>query len=157
MCLYLSILCPFQSLTIDYFVDDEADRKKKKKTKAAVDQVGLSIKSKFSSENADGIKKNNAVSKRVMQPEGSFLVMDRIAKDQKEVRNYFEHSFQSIINPFLLIVKPDLMISYILEVLIMYSTILYFSYREIACLLEIIILGNLRPRKIMRLNYLAKR
>lgn len=66
--------------------DDEADRKKKKKTKAAVEQVGLSIKSKFGSENADGIKKNHAVSKRVMQPEGSFLAMEKIAKDQKEVQ-----------------------------------------------------------------------
>lgn len=67
------------------FADDEADRKKKKKTKAALEQVGLSVKSKFGPENADGIKKNNAVSKRVMQPEVPFLVMEKAAKDQKEV------------------------------------------------------------------------
>ncbi|XP_057812451.1 transcription initiation factor TFIID subunit 1 isoform X2 [Salvia miltiorrhiza] len=65
--------------------DEEAERKRKKKTKAAVEQVGLSIKSKFGPENADGIKKNNAVSKRVMQPEGSYLVMEKI-KDQKEIQ-----------------------------------------------------------------------
>ncbi|XP_047975117.1 transcription initiation factor TFIID subunit 1 [Salvia hispanica] len=64
--------------------DEEAERKKKKKTKTAAEQAGLSVKSKFISENGDAIKKSNAVSKRFMQPEGSYLAMEKIAKDQKE-------------------------------------------------------------------------
>ncbi|KAL9174486.1 hypothetical protein ABFS82_02G055100 [Erythranthe guttata] len=64
--------------------DDEADRKKKKKTRAVVEKEGLPFKSKFGPENADGIKKNNAVSKRIMQPEVSFVLTERITKDQNE-------------------------------------------------------------------------
>ncbi|KAL0384418.1 UNVERIFIED_CONTAM: Transcription initiation factor TFIID subunit [Sesamum radiatum] len=65
--------------------DDEADRKKKKKTRAAVEQVGVAYKSKSVPENTDGIKKTNTASKRIVQPEGSFVSMEKITKDQKEV------------------------------------------------------------------------
>ncbi|XP_051147059.1 transcription initiation factor TFIID subunit 1 isoform X2 [Andrographis paniculata] len=65
--------------------DDEADQKKKKKTRAAVEETKIiPFKSKFGSEIADGIKKHSSVSKRLMQPEGSFVLQDRTQRDQKE-------------------------------------------------------------------------
>ncbi|KAL0365199.1 UNVERIFIED_CONTAM: Transcription initiation factor TFIID subunit [Sesamum angustifolium] len=64
--------------------DDEADRKKKKKTRAAVEQVGLSYKSKSVPESADGIRKTNAASKRIVQPEGSFVSMEKLIKEEVE-------------------------------------------------------------------------
>ncbi|GFP86800.1 transcription initiation factor TFIID subunit 1 [Phtheirospermum japonicum] len=67
--------------------DEEADRKKKKKTKG-VEQVGPAFKSKFGPENGDRIKKNNAFVKRVMQPEegSSFGLTERVTHDLKGER-----------------------------------------------------------------------
>ncbi|KAK4491192.1 hypothetical protein RD792_001924 [Penstemon davidsonii] len=68
--------------------DEEADRKKNKKTRAVVEQSGLAFKSKFGPENTAGVKKNNAVTKRIMQPESSYLSTESIARDQKEAESY---------------------------------------------------------------------
>ncbi|KAL3617303.1 hypothetical protein CASFOL_038848 [Castilleja foliolosa] len=63
--------------------DDEADRKKKAK---GVEQVRPAFKSKFGPENGDRIKKNNAIVKRVMQPEegSSFVLTEGVTHDQGE-------------------------------------------------------------------------
>ncbi|KAL6494586.1 hypothetical protein OROGR_031386 [Orobanche gracilis] len=64
--------------------DDEADRKRKKRTKM-LEQAGPSFKSKFGPENFDRIKKNNAVVKRILQPEEvSFVFTERVFNDQNE-------------------------------------------------------------------------
>ncbi|KAL8541845.1 hypothetical protein ACS0TY_002914 [Phlomoides rotata] len=66
--------------------DDEADRKKKKKTRPVVEPVGLSMMSKFGPETPDGTKKNNTISKRILQPEGSFPIAEKVSKNQTEVQ-----------------------------------------------------------------------
>lgn len=74
-----------QSDREEHFAEEEADQKKKK-TGAVVKQVGLAFKSNFGPENADGINKNNPVTKRTVQrPADSFSSRDNIMNDQKEV------------------------------------------------------------------------
>lgn len=47
--------------------------------------VEKAFKSKSGPENADGIKKSNAVSKRIMQPETFLALTEKFTKDQNEV------------------------------------------------------------------------
>lgn len=76
------------SLTMNYFADEEAERKKKKKARALVEQVGRALlpQSKFRSESIEIVKKtSNAFAKQSAQSNGQFLLKDNLARDQKEV------------------------------------------------------------------------
>lgn len=53
-----------------------------------MEQVGLSMMSKFGPETPDGTKKSNAISKRIVQPERSFPAVEKISKNQTEVYIY---------------------------------------------------------------------
>lgn len=71
-------------LTMNYFADEEAERKKKKKARALVEQVGRALvpQSKFFSESIDLVKKaSNAFVRQSAQSDGQFLLKE----NQKEV------------------------------------------------------------------------
>lgn len=76
---------------ITTLADDEAERKKKKKTRPVGDEEGLASGShlNFGFENGQKIKKNSAVSKQIIskvQHNGSYTQKERAFRDSKEVR-----------------------------------------------------------------------
>lgn len=73
---------------MNYFADEEAERKKKKKARALVEQVGRALvpQSKFFSESIDLVKKaSNAFVRQSAQSDGQFLLKENLTRDQKEV------------------------------------------------------------------------
>ncbi|KZV22746.1 transcription initiation factor TFIID subunit 1 [Dorcoceras hygrometricum] len=71
-------------ISFNVFLEDEADRKNRKKTRAEV-QVGQASKLKYAAEHAAVVKKSNAAAKRHVQPEGLAVPTDDFIKEPKEI------------------------------------------------------------------------
>lgn len=71
------------------FADDEAEWKKKKKTRTAGDEVRLTPGSRFGVENAERVKKTSTVVKKIAstaQPEEYYGAKDSSIREPKKVR-----------------------------------------------------------------------
>ncbi|RVX09363.1 Transcription initiation factor TFIID subunit 1 [Vitis vinifera] len=73
--------------------DDEAERKKKKKTRPVGEEEGLALGSQlnFGFENGQKLKKNSAVVKQLVskvQPDGSYSQKEKAFRDSKEVESF---------------------------------------------------------------------
>lgn len=84
-----------------YFADDEAERKKKKKTRNAGDEVGLTLGSRrFGVENAERVKKTNTMVKKIAitaQPDESYGAKEISIREPKKVTKVLMPLFFSYI------------------------------------------------------------